>query len=382
MAKRANAARKPGPQARRTSRPRAAPAEGRALPLPKLFSQVRRAPERINLALQGGGAHGAFTWGVLDRLLEDGRLSFPALSGTSAGAVNAVAFATGMVEGGREGARAKLEEVWRAVSQSGCCGALRTRPPEPDGAAGAQVDSAAYTTLDLMTRVFSPYDLNPLDVDPLRDVLAQSIDFKALRREGAPELYIAATEVATGSARIFTSSEISLNVVLASACLPMLRKAVKIGRHHYWDGGFSANPPLLPLVRASGAEDTLLVLLTPLREPELPTKAQDIIGQVNNITFNQPLRREIELIEQGRGRAGGGLGLAGRESRSLRRHRFHLIDATKHTRGLGQASKLSVDWEMLCYLRDGGRKAASRWLRQNLSDVGRRGGVDLFARFL
>ena len=375
MAKRGNVARSPGPQARNALQRCAVLAETHALPLCKLLSPNSKAPKPINLALQGGGAHGAFTWGVLDRLLEDGRLSFEALSGTSAGAVNAVALAAGLVERGPEGARAKLEEIWRGVSEAGCCSPVRARPPDSGGA----VNSSAYTTLDLMTRVFSPYDLNPLDIDPLRDVLERSIDFKALRRDDGPKLHIATTEVATGSARIFTSSEISLDVVLASACLPMLRKAVKIGRHHYWDGGFSANPALLPLVHAPGAEDTLLVQLTPIREPELPTKAQDIIGQVNNITFNQPLRREIELIEQGRSQANR---LGGRESRRLRRHRFHLIDATKHTQGLGQASKLSVDWEMLCYLRDAGREAASRWLRRNLSEVGRRGSVDLAAKFL
>ncbi|MDX1576426.1 MAG: patatin-like phospholipase family protein, partial [Kiloniellales bacterium] len=223
--------------------------ETRALPLVRALLTDPKAAKPINLALQGGGAHGAFTWGVLDRLLEDGRLRFEGVSGTSAGAVNAVALAAGLAEGGPEAARAKLEEVWRGVSQASCCHPLRSLPPDSRDGTEVPSDSAGHIALDVLTRVFSPYDLNPLDIDPLRDVLEGAIDFKSVRRAGAPELFLAATEVSTGRARIFTSSEVSLDVVLASACLPTLRKAVKIGRHHYWDGGFSANPALMPLVR-------------------------------------------------------------------------------------------------------------------------------------
>ena len=332
----------------------------------------------INLALQGGGAHGAFTWGVLDRLLEDGRLEVAAVSGTSAGAVNAVALAAGLAAGGPEAAREKLDEIWRMVA--GAPSQASTTKPSPPSESG--VASAGVLAFDVLTRLFSPYDLNPLDINPLRDVLAAAIDFKALNGPGAPKLFIAATELATGRAKIFTSPKITLDVVLASACLPSLHKAVKIGRQHYWDGGFSANPALMPLVTGPGAEDSLLVQLDPLRDPEVPTRAQDIVGQVNRITFNQPLQREVELIEQGRRLATGRLGFTRRARRRLARHRFHLIEATRYTRGLSRASKLRPDWDLLSYLRDGGRRLAGAWLGRNLDQVGRRSSVDLAAKFL
>lgn len=319
----------------------------------------------LNLALQGGGAHGAFTWGVLDRLLADGRVAIHSVSGTSAGAVNAVALAAGFAEGGPAGARATLEAVWRAVAKA--------RTPYP---------RATWLAFDVMSRLFSPYHLNPLDYDPLRDVLSRTIDFGLLAGSGAPRLFVAATEVASGRARIFGPSEITLDVVLASACLPALSRAVRIDGRHYWDGGFSANPAIMPLVLAPGAEDTLIVQLDPLRAAELPIAAQDIIGQVNRITFNQPLLREIELIEQGRRLARQGLGFGREARRRLRRHRFHLIEAARYTADLDRLSKLDADWTVLRYLRDGGRASASAWLERHLPAVGRRASVDLTKRFL
>ena len=335
----------------------------------------------INAALQGGGAHGAFTWGVLDRLLEDGRVRFEAVSGTSAGAMNAVALAAGLIDGGADGARASLEAFWRAVSETARYSPLRPHPLDLRGDPERHDASARVVVLDLLTRLLSPYQLNPLDFNPLREVLEETVNFRRLREKSPIAVFIAATDVATGERRIFDTGELSVDAVLASACLPHLHKAVKVGRRHYWDGGYSANPPILPLVDAGRAPDTLIVQLDPSREPEVPTTARAIIARINRITFNAPLRREVELIERLRDLAGDGFTVGG-HSRRLRRHRFHHIEARNLSRDLGSASKLHPDWGMLCRLRDRGRTAADAWLRRNLSAVGDRSTVDLAAKFL
>ncbi|MDX1425733.1 MAG: patatin-like phospholipase family protein [Kiloniellales bacterium] len=280
--------------------------------LQRALGALQRRPERarrINLALQGGGAHGAFTWGVLDRLLDRRELEIDGVSGTSAGAVNAVALAAGYREDGTEGARRKLATVWRALSESGCVLPVRRSAKATGAPVANSDDSPYYLAMQMLTGIFSPYDFNPLEIDPLRAILDRHIDFKALRRNPPMTLFINATEVATGRGRVFTGKEITLEAVLASACLPALRHAVKIGRQHYWDGAFSANPALLPLIESCATADTLIVRLAPARLPELPKKASDIHGHVSRIMFSQPLRKEIELIETGR--------------RTARRHRAH-----------------------------------------------------------
>jgi NTE family protein len=205
--------------------------------------QAGAGRKRINLALQGGGAHGAFTWGVLDRLLEDGRLSFDGVSGTSAGALNAVALAAGLSEGGFAGARSKLEKMWRAVSEAARYSPLRPLPFEPKLSEESAEVPVRYVGFDLMTRLFSPYQLNPLDFNPVRKLLERTIDFRRLRRSAQVRLFVAATDVATGSARIFATKEISADAVLASATLPQLQRAVSIGDRHYWDGGYCPSSP-------------------------------------------------------------------------------------------------------------------------------------------
>jgi NTE family protein len=252
--------------------------------------------KRINLALQGGGAHGAFTWGVLDRLLEDGRLSFDGVSGTSAGALNAVTLAAGLAEGGLDGARRKLEEMWRAVSEAARYSPLRPLPYEAKLSDENADVPVRYVGFDLMTRLFSPYQLNPLDFNPVRELLERTLDFRRLRRSAQVRLFIAATDVATGNARIFGARESSVDTVLASATLPQLHRAVNIGDRHYWDGGYCSNPPILVLVRHCRAEDTLIVQLNPSRDAEMPTTAQDIFARLSTIVFNAPLRREMEMI--------------------------------------------------------------------------------------
>jgi NTE family protein len=325
----------------------------------------RRSPS-LNLALQGGGAHGAFTWGVLDALLERGHLAFDGVSGASAGAINAVAFAAGLMEDGPAGARVKLAEVWEAIAA--------TVPPVP-----ALPDEAMF---GVMTRLVSPYDFNPFDFDPLRDALARTIDFAALRRHCPVHLYVAATDIADGRPRLFTAAEITRDVVLASICLPQLRRAIRIGERHYWDGGYSANPPLLPLVYEREAADTLIVLIDPPADPEVPTSAPAISRRLGRLVFNAPLRREIELIEGWRALANGGLTLGGGRRKRLRRHRFHLIEAGEATAALEPLSKLVPDWRLLERLRGSGRAAAQAWVERHGDTLGVRSSVDLAARFL
>ncbi|MCG8561514.1 MAG: patatin-like phospholipase family protein [Hyphomicrobiales bacterium] len=330
----------------------------------RVTSFARARP--LNLALQGGGAHGAFTWGVLDRLLEQGHFRLDGVSGTSAGAVNAVALAAGLMEDGPDGARAMLEDVWRAIATSAAPGnALSARLP------------AGWSGL---SRTWSPYQFNPLDINPLRHILRDRIDFERLR-EGSPvRLFLAATEVSSGRARIFRTEEVTEDCVLASTCLPNLFPAIKIGRHHYWDGGFSANPDLITLISETSTDDTLLVQLTPQREPSLPTTADEIAGNVNRIMFNQPLRREIEVIERSRRAAGPLPGFRGKTQR-LREHRFHLIEADRHTSQLDEQSKMLPDWDLLVRLHAAGREEAEHWLEAHRAAVGRDSSVDLYDRF-
>jgi NTE family protein len=311
---------------------------------------------------------------VLDRVLEDGRLGFDGVSGTSAGALNAVALAAGLAEGGFDGARSKLEQLWRAVSEAARYSPLRPLPFEPklsDENAGVPV---RYIGFDLMTRLFSPYQLNPLDFDPIRELLERTIDFDRLRRTAQVRLFIAATDVATGTAKIFVTREISVDAVLASAALPQLHRAVTIGDHHYWDGGYCSNPPILALVRHCRADDTLVVQLNPTHDTEVPTTAPDILARLSTIVFNAPIRREMETIGFARAIAAEGFARRGAMTSRLKRHRFHHIEAAAK---LGPVSKLQPDWELLCYLRDSGRTMAGAWLRTHYEAVGRRSTAGL-----
>ncbi len=332
----------------------------------------------LNLALQGGGAHGAFTWGVLDRLLEDGRCDFGAVSGTSAGAMNAVILAAGLMEGGPEGAREKLEAFWRGISE-----AARFSPLQSGGGAAGNGNgaSASHVWFDVMTRLMSPYQFNPMDYNPMRDLLERSIDFKRLRRRSPVQLFISATDVADGKTKIFETGDLSADAVLASACLPHIQQAVKVGRRYYWDGGYSSNPCLMPLVRNSAAADSLLVQINPITENTVPTSAQEIAERISRIVFNEPLRREIELIEHCREMANEGIAFGGRLRRRIRGHRFHHIEGAAYTENLGHGSKMTPDWAMLSHLRDCGRTAGEAWLKKHYSSVGRCSTVDLAAKF-
>jgi NTE family protein len=333
--------------------------------------------KRINLALQGGGAHGAFTWGVLDHLLEQDTLELGWISATSAGAVNAVAMASGYAEGGREGARAKLRQVWEAVHKAGVPDFIRLNP--------LLAGWSSLYSAPSMSRLFSPYDFNPMGFDPLRRLLEETIDFNRLRAASPVQLSIAATDVATGRARFFRNPEITVEAVLASACLPTFHHAVEIDGRAYWDGGFSANPDLVSLALNSPVGDTLLVLLNPTIKLGIPTSAQDIAAATNRLTFNAPLMRDIEIIQAAREAEGGWLQRRFRRPTRLTplaRHRFHLIEAGRHTSALPADSKLKPDWGLFTYLHGAGRTEAYKWLDGARSSIGRRSTVDLKARFL
>ena len=320
-----------------------------------------REKRALNLALQGGGAHGAFTWGVLDRLLEERQLSFDAISGTSAGAVNAVLVAAGLIEDGAAGALEKLARFWTGLSGSG--GRLLEALP------GLQ--TLQHASLDLIGKFLTPAQFNPLDFNPMRDLLRALVDFDRLRREG-PALFIAATDAATGRKRIFTRAEISLEAVLASACLPQVHQAVEVDGRQYWDGGYVANPPLQPLINPVKAEDTLLVQIIPVAGQGVPNDHAGISEGLNRIIFNAPLRQEIAAIAL----------MASRKVGPFLRHRFHLIDATPATATLPAGSRLVPDWRMVSQLRLDGRAAADAWLAKHRSAIGRSATADLPAVFL
>jgi NTE family protein len=333
-----------------------------------------RRQRRVNLALEGGGAHGAFTWGVLDRLLEEDQLEIGWLSGTSAGAVNAVALAAGLAEGDRARARAKLREVWEAVAKAGVPDLMRLNP--------WLASLSRSQTLAQVASLFSPYDFNPLGFDPLRKVLEAHVDFSLLRTQEGPELLIAATDVRTGRPRLFRRRELIVECVLASACLPTLHHAVTVDGRAYWDGGFTANPDLVTLAREAPVADTLIVKLNPMLVESLPTSAREITARINHITFNQPMLRDVELIESVRRNHQGWSRPRSGDDRRLARHRFHLIEAGRVTSALSPESKVKPDLDLLLHLCAAGRSETEKWLARHVRAIGRRSSVDLAQHFL
>ena len=335
-----------------------------------------RKPPRISLALQGGGAHGAFTWGVLDAFLEDGRYRFDGVSGTSAGAMNAVVLAHGLMQGGRDGAREALETFWTAVAKSV---PFELAVPTGDGK-GISTSPALSFLLDL-THYFSPYQLNPFDLNPLRDVVAAQIDFERLRRRSPVHLFIAATHANTGVLRLFTDRELSVDAVLASACLPKLHRAIEIDGEPYWDGGYSANPAVFPLFYECVARDILLVLLAPPTLGETPRTAREIQQRAMEIGFNNAFQREMRMLAHAREFVARSWWPLGRLERRLKQMRLHSIEADAHIGALPYESKLAANLGFFHALRDMGRARARGWLETRHADVGRISTLDLAAAF-
>ena len=330
-----------------------------------------RAPAMLNLALQGGGAHGAFTWGVLDALLADGRVDFEGVSGTSAGAMNAVCLAQGLMAGGRDGARQALADFWTAVAKSSPFEASRPT-------AGL---APAMKMMLQWTEHLSPEQLNPLDLNPLRDIIERQIDFARLRRQSPVKLFIAATHANSGKLRIFKNHELSVDTLLASACLPTIHRSVIIDGEPYWDGGYSANPAVFPLFYECTAADIMLVLLTPLHYSETPETAQDIRVRLRELAFNATFLREMRMFAHLRDQIGDSwlpdwLPLNRFEQR-LKRQRFHAISADALLGALPAESKLTVNSEFFESLRDDGREHARAWLASYWPSLGRQSTLDL-----
>jgi len=335
------------------------------------MDETAREPVLVDLALQGGGSHGAFTWGVLDRLIEEPWLRIEAISGTSAGAMNAALVADGWTQGGAEGARAALEAYWRRVSQAAAFSPLQRSPLDRLMGRWTLDTSPAYVAMDLMTRVLSPYDLNPFGLNPLRTILGEIIDFDRLAR--APILlFITATNVRTGRGRVFRNAEITADVLLASACLPTMFQAIEIDGEPYWDGGYAGNPTLTPLVRESDAHDTILVQINPRERPEPPRTANEILNRLNEISFNSPLMKELRMIALLRQVADPGHGEGARWA-GMRTHSIW----TDKLADFGASSKLNAEWSFVGMLKEEGRRCADAFLAAHGEDLGQRSTADL-----
>ena len=330
-----------------------------------------REPVLVDLALQGGGSHGAFTWGVLDRLLEEPWIRIEAISGTSAGAMNAAVLADGWSMGGADGARAALDAYWRRVSRAAAFSPLQRSPLERMMGRWTLDASPVYLAMDLMSRVFSPYDLNPMGFHPLRQVLAESIDFERLATSPI-KLFITATNVHTGRGRIFRNGQITPEVLLASACLPTMFRAVEIDGEPYWDGGFAGNPTITPLVRESDAQDTILVQINPRERQNTPKTAGEILDRLNEISFNAPLLKELRMIALLRQAADPGSGEGARWA-GMRTHRI----MTDRLAEFGASSKLNAESEFLEVLKVEGRKSAADFLTRHGADLGSKSSADL-----
>ena len=330
-----------------------------------------RDPGLVDLALQGGGSHGAFTWGVLDRLLEEPWLRIDGISGTSAGAMNGAVLVAGYTAGGAEGARAALDAFWKRVSHSARFSPIRRSPLDVMLGRWTLDTSPFYLAFDLASRVFSPYDLAPSGTNPLRDVLAESVDFAEVARAQI-KLFVTATNVRTGRARVFRNAEITPDVLLASACLPTLFQAIEIEGEPYWDGGYSGNPTITPLVRECKSQDTLLVAVNPVERAGTPRSAREILDRLNEVSFNATLLKELRMIALLRQVADAGSS----EGAQWAHMRIHLI-ASELLSTLGASSKFNAEWDFLRMLRDEGRRAAETFISAKADNIGKQSSIDL-----
>jgi len=322
----------------------------------------------IDLALQGGGSHGAFTWGVLDRLLEEDWIQIEAVSGTSAGAMNACALVEGLATGGPEAARVKLRAYWTAVARAGRFSPIQRSPLDHlMGRWSLEYSPSFHFYRNVLSR-FSPYFLNPFSLNPLRDVVRDIFDFDTINACTSAKLFIAATNVRTGRRKVFRQPEISAEAVLASACLPYMSHAVEIDGDAYWDGGFMGNPPLFPLVDETEARDLMIIWINPFERPELPITAFEIEDRLNEIVFNGSLIEELRAL--------GFLAEIIREENlerdAYRETNLHCIDAEEDMRKLGASSKLNAEWAFFDHLHKLGRRTADNWLSKHGNDLGAR----------
>lgn len=351
-------------------------APGKATKAGGRFQAKRRwkpqAGKVVNLAFQGGGAHGAFTWGVCDRLLEDESFRIEGITGTSAGAMNATVLAYGDACGGNAGARAALDGFWHAIADAARFSPYQRAPIDRFLGNWSLDNSPGYQVMDLIGRVFSPYDLNPGGLNPLRDVLAAQVDFAFLREHARIKVFLNAVNVRSGKLRQFSNADLTVDAVLASGCLPFMFHAVEIDGEHYWDGGYCGNPAIYPLIYHCNSPDILLVQINPMYRNEVPRSARQILDRVNEISFNSSLMREMraikfvsDLIDQGK--------LS--EDDYVKLH-VHMI-ASDQLADFGASSKLNAEREFLLMLKQLGREAADGWLAQNWDRVNVESTCDL-----
>ena len=334
---------------------------------------AKRRRKLIDLALQGGGSHGALTWGVLDRLLEDERLEIDGISGTSAGAMNAVVLADGLERGGRDGAREALGIFWRAVSRAAAFSPFKRTPLDWLTGNYGLDRSPGYLLFEQMTQMVPPSVLNPLGINPLRDLVTRQVDFERVNNCSKTKVYVTATNVRTGRPHIFRQPGLSVDTVMASACLPFMYEAVTIDGEPYWDGGYTGNPALYPLVEDQGCRDLVVVQINPLVRETLPLGGRDILNRINEITFNSSLIKElrsIHLLQQL-------IEAEGLDLESYRAMRLHLIHAEREVESLGASSKLNAEWPFLERLFHKGRAWADDWLDRHFDDIGKRATFDL-----
>ncbi len=331
----------------------------------------------VNLALQGGGAHGAFTWGVLDKILQDGRIKIEAISGTSAGAMNAVIIADGLKRNGYEGAREKLHEFWQEVSKANQLSPIQRSPLDVFMGNWSLDTSPTYLFFDLMNQLASPYQTNPLNINPLKEILNRVVDFELIRCCSDVKLFISATNVETGRVRVFDHKNLTCDMVMASACLPFIFQAVEIDDIPYWDGGYMGNPVLFPFYHHSHSNDILIVQINPIERKGAPKTAREILDRVNEITFNGSLLKELRSIDFVRRLIEDGH----IEQKEYKKIRVHIIESQEQLNDLGASSKINAEWAFLKHLHGIGYDAATQWLEDNYDHVGEKSTVDLREMF-
>ena len=332
-----------------------------------------RAEKTISLALQGGGAHGAFTWGVLDALLEDGRLAIEAISGASAGAMNAIVLTDGWEIGGPDGAREHLQRFWQRVSVDGALLPVQRHLFDRLFSQWYVHGTPTQLWLDSWVRTFSPYETNPLDINPLRELLEELIDFDRVRACRETKLFVSATNVWTGKVRIFNQAELTAAHLLASACLPTIFQAVEIEGEPYWDGGYVSNPPLFPLFYETVTDDILLVQINPLERRVTPRTATEIQNRLTEIAFNTNLLGELRAID-----FAARLIEAGKLSTDRYKHvLMHRISGGAELDAFNASSRLNATWSFFSELMELGRAAAQAWLAEHYEAIGTRGTLDL-----
>lgn len=324
----------------------------------------------LSLALQGGGAHGAFTWGVLNRLLEEPWLNISGISGASAGAMNAVMFAEGWRKDKRDGAKQQLADFWYKVAEQNV---------------GFELPSHLKTSVTKFWlsafQFLSPYDINLLDINPLRDIVEDQVDFNALQKANPLPLYISATEVSTGKLALFKTPELTTDHLLASACLPNVYKAIEIEGKHYWDGGYAGNPAIFPLINECAGKDVMIVLLQPLERDELPTSSDDISDRITEISFHSNFMREMHAIANIKQLVSDKRFLLGKVERQIKQLRTHLLTNGELLASLDSATKYDNRKQFLECLRDAGADCTDKWLDKHANALGNKATCDIQAMF-